>query len=270
MLGLGTSTASALETGFALPNPPQDEQIYRGLGDTLRLELAYAVRALLAPDMVLDEVLRKVLSGTTQRVAFFGDSITAPGHRSTVMSFSELIRYVSWLNPYEGIEVANFGIAGNTSRDALARLEDVFEFRPQIAVILFGTNDHCFLLGGDGNLFPIVSISEYRQNINTLVDQFLRVSTVPLLCTIPPLKTAPGQWAVDWQYAVWPRDANADYANVVREVASRRSLPWLDVNELLKIYDVGVTIFEDGIHVTTEGHIAMARGILRTLAAMKR
>lgn len=270
LLGLTPQTASALDLSFAAPTSPRDEQIYRGLGDLVRQHLAHSAKNLIATTNELHDILRSVMTGTTQRVAFFGDSITAAGHRSTVLPYSEFIRYLSWLNPYEGIEVANFGVAGDTSRNGLARLKDVLDFRPQTAVVMFGTNDHCVLIGSDNSPFSLVSLDEYRENMNIIVDQLLSAGTTPLLCTLPPLKPAFGEWAVNWGHAFWPIESNSSYARVVRDIASARALPWLDVNELLKVYDVGVTIFEDGIHVTTEGHLAMARGILRVLAGLKR
>ena len=61
-----------------------------------------------------------------QIIAFFGDSITQAG------------RWTEW---FPDVEALNLGVGGDTTDDALARLEDVVAAAPDGIVLLIGTND---------------------------------------------------------------------------------------------------------------------------------
>ena len=61
-----------------------------------------------------------------QIIAFFGDSITQAG------------RWTEW---FPDVEALNFGVGGDTTDDALARLDDVVAAAPDGIVLLIGTND---------------------------------------------------------------------------------------------------------------------------------
>lgn len=61
-----------------------------------------------------------------QTIAFFGDSITQAG------------RWTEW---FPDVEALNLGVGGDTTDDALARLDDVVAAAPDGIVLLIGTND---------------------------------------------------------------------------------------------------------------------------------
>lgn len=61
-----------------------------------------------------------------QVIAFFGDSITQAG------------RWTEW---FPDVEALNLGVGGDTTDDALARLDDVVAAAPDGIVLLIGTND---------------------------------------------------------------------------------------------------------------------------------
>ena len=61
-----------------------------------------------------------------QVIAFFGDSITQSG------------RWTEW---FPDVEALNLGVGGDTTDDALARLDDVVAAAPDGIVLLIGTND---------------------------------------------------------------------------------------------------------------------------------
>lgn len=61
-----------------------------------------------------------------QIIAFFGDSITQAG------------RWTEW---FPDVEALNLGVGGDTTDDALARLDDVVAAAPDGIVLLIGTND---------------------------------------------------------------------------------------------------------------------------------
>lgn len=64
--------------------------------------------------------------GRLQSLAFFGDSLTASG------------TWDSWFPDYT---THNFGVAGDTTDELLARLPDLVEAQPDAVALLVGTND---------------------------------------------------------------------------------------------------------------------------------
>jgi N-acetylglucosamine-6-sulfatase len=61
-----------------------------------------------------------------ESIAFLGDSITAAG---------------DWADWFPDREVHNFGVAGDTTDDLVARLDEIVEASPATLVLLIGTND---------------------------------------------------------------------------------------------------------------------------------
>ena len=61
-----------------------------------------------------------------ETIVFFGDSLTQEG------------RWAEW---FPDVDALNFGVGGDTTDDALARLEDVIATSPDVIVLLIGTND---------------------------------------------------------------------------------------------------------------------------------
>lgn len=65
-------------------------------------------------------------TGRLTSIAFFGDSLTESG------------KWDEWFPDYSTM---NFGAAGNTTDDLLARLDDVVQAKPDAIALLVGTND---------------------------------------------------------------------------------------------------------------------------------
>ena len=96
--------------------------------------------------------------GTT--LVCFGDSLTA-GYNGKFSMDIPLQSYPAYLQNKVSIPVVNAGISGDTSAQALARIEaDVRSKDPQIAVILLGFNDIMALVpteNTEANLQEIIS-----------------------------------------------------------------------------------------------------------------
>lgn len=75
--------------------------------------------------------------------------------------------------------VGNAGIAGNTSTQIAARVQDAIALQPRIVSVLAGTND--FHNG--------VSTAQWKTNITTIIDALLAARIQPVLCTIPPRRS---------------------------------------------------------------------------------
>lgn len=75
--------------------------------------------------------------------------------------------------------ITNAGIAGNTSADLVGRVDgDVLSFKPQLVIILIGTNDALF-----GGAF---SLTNYRDNMVTLITKLQAANAKVLLLSPPP------------------------------------------------------------------------------------
>lgn len=69
------------------------------------------------------------------KVAAFGDSLVA-GYGATPGN-----DLPSLLSKEVGVPVQNFGVSGNTTADALARISDVTDAHPDVVIVLLGGND---------------------------------------------------------------------------------------------------------------------------------
>ena len=82
-----------------------------------------------------DDVVKNYSSTSTGPILMFGDSLVE-GVGATVGQTlpDQLGRLLQ-------IPVLNYGVSGDTTRDALVRLEDALSLKPRIAIILLGGND---------------------------------------------------------------------------------------------------------------------------------
>ncbi|QNE34767.1 SGNH/GDSL hydrolase family protein [Leifsonia shinshuensis] len=63
------------------------------------------------------------------------------GHGTLVLVGDSLTQGGDWEAWMPGEEILNLGVAGDTSDDVVARLNDVVEARPALVALLIGTND---------------------------------------------------------------------------------------------------------------------------------
>lgn len=104
-------------------------------------------------------------------IAIYGDSITA--NNSVVASTPETLKsngYWAWCNIFTGGRLHfppawNFGVGGNTTADALARINAVVAVQPDYCYVGIGTNDYLKYNQG-GPATPDVSIA----NLTTIYD----------------------------------------------------------------------------------------------------
>jgi len=74
--------------------------------------------------------------GPVEAIVFFGDSITSGHSLPTEQAFPALVGQAL------GVRAINAGVSGNTSGDALRRVEpDVLAHQPRLVVVQFGGND---------------------------------------------------------------------------------------------------------------------------------
>ena len=86
----------------------------------------------------------------------FGDSITAG------FGASERNDYPTLLSQQLGVTIRNMGVPGNTTKDGLARLQEVIALKPRVVLLCLGGND-----GLQGS-----SSDQMIQNLAEMIDRF--------------------------------------------------------------------------------------------------
>ena len=181
----------------------------------------------------------------------FGDSLTyGYGVLKGIEYPCRLEKHFTNLN----LKVINKGINGNTTREALARLEeDVLSYSPEIVIFLFGSND-CSL--SEDYYRPLI---EYEKNITCMIktlQSFSHTSTfnqgviLPIFITPPP--------AVDTDFFPFTTNDRLElYAQSVKALAEKNNCPIIDFFTILsnKKEEAYEDFFQfDGIHLSDLGY----------------
>ncbi len=188
----------------------------------------------------------RIAAGEETRIVCFGDSITGiyyhtGGHRAwSHLLGDQLVR--AW--PGARLTMINAGVSGNTTADALARLDtDVLAHRPHLVVLKFGMNDTARL-----------SVEDFRANLHTLCDRTRASGSELLLLT--PNAVEPGD-------AGRPPEKVAAYAAIVRAVGRERGLAVADVHAAFAAVQSNdpadwLRLMSDTIHPNLRGHALIA------------
>ena len=207
------------------------------------------------------------------KIAAFGDSLTAgsalhDGQKNWTDILSEELL----------AEVKNFGIGGQTTADALPRMEaDVLAWKPDLVLICFGMNDHVII---DASGRTKVSEAQLAANLSEMVMWVREIGAMPVLMT-------PNAVMEEYYFTRHPREwyaaaggANgqlARYCAVIRGVANAQDVPLVDLfcesrkrdlSALLRTPENGG--FADGVHPYGEGIRFYADAVLAVLRNARR
>lgn len=189
------------------------------------------------------KVAKKNPIAKAPKIVCFGDSITKRGYPQ------ELARILK-------VEVANAGVAGHTTRQALRRFQkDVLDHKPEIVVIAFATNDA--RLAEEKVHVPL---DLYESNLSKIITSCLEAGMQPVLCTVPPID----------QEAYFMRHEQENfvkagglekvlegYRAVVLRLAKIYNVPVVDLYRLLPA-ESGWR-HNDGVHTSDKGNRIIAR-----------
>lgn len=157
-----------------------------------------------------------------QTIAFFGDSITQAG------------RWTEW---FPDVEALNLGVAGNTTDEALARLDDVVAAAPDGIVLLIGTND----------LGTRQSVEHLVRNVETMCVELRRAlpGSRMLVQSIMPRGR---------EFAARIQEANIH----IRQFTSTVRAQFLDLWPVLALEDgeLNPAFSDDRLHLTAAGYDA--------------
>jgi lysophospholipase L1-like esterase len=215
-----------------------------------------------------------------QGIWLFGDSTTA--HRPGAVEKVASVRLDEALQSIgSSLSVHNSGVGGNTTRDALKRLErDVLAHRPRIVVIGFGINDAAVdVRKTPPAVGPRVPLAEYRENLRTIAIK-ARAAGAKIIFLSPN----PVRWTSLLRdlYGKPPYDPDSEtgfdtpvlerYREAMLGLAKDLSAPFLDVPEVwaAAVTESGGVIGSfllDGMHPNDDGHAATAAALLPMVRA---
>ncbi len=199
-------------------------------------------------------------------VVAFGDSTTAP-RLGVARVYPERLEALLAETKVPA-EVVNAGVKGDTTRDASLRFQrDVLSLRPAVVIIQFGLNDAAVDLQ-KGSSRPRVPLEVYREQLATFVRDARLAGIRPILMTPNPMFWTP---ALERKYGKPPYDKNErwglnalvkDYAEAVRDLAVKQTVPLVDVYRLFEKRDAQRGDADkwtlDGMHPTDAAHAAIA------------
>ncbi len=196
----------------------------------------------------------------------------------TTLGVTPLLHQFTGMNPQSATSaetpvIINAGIGGNNTVDLLGRIEkDCLAPKPDLTLLMVGTNDM--------NSQKHVPLSDYRQNILTIVTKLTDARSLVLLMTVLPvyepylLTRHPSGF-----YAPEGHAARLENLNVaIRQVAADTGVFLFDMHHVFeKVGHIGLDSSsllkneanshkKDGVHPTPDGYRTMAVALYPFLA----
>lgn len=137
------------------------------------------------------------------KIAFLGDSVTQCANVTAAQSWPQI---VGLFNGYAIADIINAGIAGNTTADMLARVQnDVIALAPDVCVMMMTVNDKTHGL----------TLAQHETNLRSLISQ-LRAANIKVVIASHPLYRS----GVD----TWKAWVEKD-----QSIAGELNIPYVDV-----------------------------------------
>ena len=185
-----------------------------------------------------------------KKIVLFGDSITAGyGEEAITPILQNLITEDLAAQHYEEVMIVNAGMPGDTTQDAMKRLEkEVLAEQADIVTIFFGANDT-----NSDNLVPL---EKYAENIETMITEIGKEKVV--LLTPPYVDCARKPTRDD--------DRIRDYVERVKVIGAKYEIPVIDLYKAMVVYP-GTDEFlqADGLHFSKTGYDLLAALIVREI-----
>ncbi len=149
--------------------------------------------------------------------------------------------------------IVNSGISGETTRAALARLqEDVLRHSPDLVTILFGSND--------ASEHRRINLQEYERNLEIMIDRITPKKTI--LISPPPVIEASQEKR---------RNKELErYAQVTRKIANKRGCYFIDLwNYFLQNDLYKKMLVNDGLHFNERAYLFLSELVIDQIKSIK-
>ena len=138
------------------------------------------------PEGRAEDYLNNIHQPNKKIIACIGDSLT---HGNIGQSWVDYLR-----EEFPNDIFLNEGINGNTAWQVLQRLEPIFQCKPDLIILMIGTNDALGSFDIDSglrykknnNLPEVPSFEKYKEQLVELIDK-IGLSSKVVLCTLPPI-----------------------------------------------------------------------------------
>lgn len=206
----------------------------------------------------------KPLSST---IVIFGDSTSAP--RPGIPVFATILQ-----QRLREVRIINAGVGGNSSRDAVSRLDrDVLKATPAVVTIFFGINDSAVDVW-KGATQPRVSLGEYASNLLEIVRRVRAAGGRPILLTPNPVAWTPDLLKLYGKAPYQPENPDGwnillkEYSGAVQTIAAKENVELVDVDLIFRDYAKRpgnrlCDLLVDGMHPNAAGHRLIADAVLR-------
>ncbi len=198
-------------------------------------------------------------------IVMFGDSTTAARPEAIQKVYSQRVAE-ALQGVASSLTVNNAGIAGNSTDDAIKRLErDVLAHKPRVVVIQFGINDSAIDVWRKPPVTePRVALAKYQQNLRDMISRVRAAGAKPILMTANPLRWTAKLKELYGHPPYRPGEIDgfespslASYNAAMRKLASELSVPLVDVHKKFSAHDVDELLL-DGMHPNDAGHEIVA------------
>lgn len=209
-----------------------------------------------AANPLLPSLAGKIKQGEPIKIVCLGDSVTGVYyHTGGRRAYTDMLK-LALEQGFPGVEFTaiNAGVSGNTTVDALARLEkDVISHKPDLVTIMFGLND-----------MTRVSKEDYRANLKSIIARCREAGAEVVLCTPNSVTDTPDR----------PTSKLLEYAAVVREVAESEKVTLADCYNAFEAIRAKAArswdfLMSDEIHPNMDGHRELAQTIAYAVAGRK-
>ncbi len=183
----------------------------------------------------------------------FGDSITCGyGVERSITYIDRLERYMPLYFPSISWHIDHAGVCGDTTREALTRLEgQVLKHHPNIVIILFGSNDAAM------NAEQFRNLDEFEKNMEKIIQEIKGHNNrtglngcvpIPILLTPPPVLE---------EILAPERNNNRlrQYGHTIKLLAKKYNCPLIDLYEHMTSHpSLKDLLSTDGLHFSIEGY----------------
>lgn len=175
------------------------------------------------------------------RVIALGDSLTY-GY-----PFGKALSWVEQSSQELGVQILNQGINGDNLSHMLKRLtRDVLDLKPEICIVMGGTND----------VYQGVDLENLKVDYEKITEKILEEKILPLVALPPPIKDSALEKKMA-KYRTWLKKHAKSYSLKILDFYS----PFMDKKKKRTLPGT----LEDGFHPSSKGYRAMTEMAVKTL-----